>query len=150
MPTPHLHINTDGAARGNPGPAASAFIATQDHQTLHSHSRYLGRQTNNVAEYQGLILALTWLLEHTQGQGTPTINPTTPINIRMDSLLVVNQIQGHYRIKETHLQQLAAEAHQLIQQLKTTGYHITFQHIPRAQNKHADQLVNQELDRVGE
>lgn len=140
-----LTINTDGAARGNPGPAAAAIVVSNQNHILHTASQYLHTQTNNVAEYHGLKMALDWLTQHTTEQGSPLT-----VNILMDSQLVVNQTNGLYRIKEPHLQTIATQIQQQLQKLRQQGHHITIQHIPRSQNKQPDQLVNQELDTKGE
>ncbi len=133
-----LFVNTDGGARGNPGPSAIGVVFTMADQEVFTHSRFLGDATNNVAEYQALIDALEkippFLTEH---------NATSHITIRMDSELVVKQLAGIYRIKEPHLQTLAASVRSHLQAL-SIPYNIT--HVLRAQNKRADQLVNLALD----
>jgi len=131
-----LIIHTDGGSRGNPGHAAIGVVAYDElKNVVFELSRYIGRKTNNEAEYEGLIEAVKWL-----GQQT---NLPTQIDIYLDSKLVVEQIQKKWKIKKTRLQGLAAQAWQIIDQLSTTpGFH----HVPREKNFAADALVNQALD----
>ncbi len=132
-------LYSDGGARGNPGPAASAFVFFDDSKVLiHRSSKFLGSQTNNYAEYQGVILALSWL---TKNQNLIKGD----INFFMDSELVVKQINGIYKVKEPTLQKLNQEVKDMI---KSFSVKFIFQNIPRADNKLADQLVNEELDKT--
>jgi ribonuclease HI len=132
-----LFINTDGGARGNPGPSAVGVVYTWGDQ-ITEHARAIGTATNNVAEYQGILDALERLPLYLSERSA-----ITSIIIRMDSELVVKQLLGQYRIKEPHLQQLAAKVHSHLQALPIR-YAIT--HVLRAQNKAADRLVNLALD----
>ena len=133
-------IHTDGGARGNPGPAAIGITAKARDKTLFEISEYIGQQTNNVAEYTAVIHALHHLNEH----------PVSADNCSfvLDSELIVRQIVGQYRVKEPHLQTLVNQVHSLIKELKDKGLlkNIIFRHVKRAENKLADQLVNQALD----
>lgn len=140
MHYPEITINTDGGARGNPGPAAIGVIAKAGSETLFEISEYIGQQTNNVAEYTAVIHALHHLNEH---QVT-----ADNCSFVLDSELIIRQIVGQYRVKEVHLQSLVAKVHRLINELKDGGRlkNITFRHVLRAENKRADQLVNQALD----
>ncbi len=140
MHYPEITINTDGGARGNPGPAAIGVIAKARSETLFEISEYIGQQTNNVAEYTAVIHALHHLNEH---QVT-----ADNCSFILDSELIIRQIIGQYRVKEARLQALVAEVHRLIKELKDGGRlkNITFRHVLRAENKRADQLVNQALD----
>jgi len=131
-----LTIHTDGGSRNNPGPAASAFIIRdQNGKLIHQQGVYLGHTTNNQAEYRGVFFALEYLqkkhLNHVQ------------INFYLDSLLVVNQLSGTYKIKDSHLSQIASEIKKTIQ---TNGFSVSFTYIPRNLNADADHLVNQTLD----
>ncbi|MBI3443731.1 ribonuclease HI family protein [Candidatus Woesebacteria bacterium] len=131
---PQIIINTDGGARGNPGPAAIGVIAkTPDGTVLFELSEYIGSQTNNVAEYTAVIHALNHLDQH-QLQASK-------INFILDSELIVRQIQGIYRVKEPNLQKLHTEVKKLL-----SGHSYTFTSVSRSQNKRADKLVNQALD----
>src|ERR1700690_414408 len=117
-----LIINTDGGARGNPGPAGiGAVIWDENHKIIAGHKQYIGEATNNVAEYKALILALTEAL---------ALSPTPlALEIRMDSELIVRQMQGRYKIKEPTLKLLAADVLKLIRNFKN----VTFSHVPREQ-----------------
>lgn len=128
---------TDGGARGNPGPAAAGVVLLRDGGVIARFGRYLGDAlTNNWAEYQALILALKEI--SAQGLGTEEIE------IRMDSELIVKQMRGEYKVKHPDLKLLHAEVQTLLRNMT----HVTFSHIPRAQNKEADALVNEALDAV--
>jgi ribonuclease HI len=132
-----LIINTDGGARGNPGPAGiGVVIRSADNEVIAEHKQYIGEATNNVAEYKALILALTEALN---------LEPRTlNLEIRMDSELIVRQMQGRYKIKEPTLKLLATEVIKLKSQFKN----VTFHHVPREQNKEADKLVNEAIDQA--
>jgi ribonuclease H / adenosylcobalamin/alpha-ribazole phosphatase len=128
-----LVIYADGAARGNPGPAgAGAVLFDEDGRVLAELSRPLGRATNNVAEYNGLILGL----EEAARRGA------TAIDVRMDSLLVVQQMRGRWRIKHPGLKPLALRAGALLASFPDR----TITHVPRAENAHADVLANRAID----
>jgi ribonuclease HI len=128
-----LVINTDGGARGNPGPAGIGLVIKDDKgELLYSHGAYIGETTNNVAEYSALIKAL----EESVNLGGTTLR------IQMDSELIVKQMQGIYKIKQPALQELAAKVIALLK--KFDGY--TFVHVRREFNKEADAMVNQALD----
>jgi ribonuclease HI len=140
MHYPEIIINTDGGARGNPGPAAVGITARAGTQTLFEISEYIGEQTNNVAEYTAVIHALTHLDQH-------HLSTDTLIFI-LDSELIVRQITGQYKVKQPHLQQLVNQVRSLISKIKNNNpsIKITFQNVLRGENKRADQLVNQALD----
>ncbi len=132
-----LNIYCDGGSRGNPGPGASAFIVLDNMNiSIYRQGNYLGRVTNNEAEYQAVLHALEWLIASEFRY--------LEVNFYLDSLLVVNQLSGIYRIKENHLKYL----HNLIVK-NISSYQIlvkSFNHIPRSENSLADLLVNQTLD----
>jgi ribonuclease HI len=128
-----LIIYTDGGARGNPGPAAIGAVVGEK-----KYAEYIGKATNNVAEYKAVIFALKKAKHLLGGKADKT-----EIEIRMDSELVVRQLSGIYRIKEDDLKILFADVHNLEFDFKE----ISFIHIPREKNKEADKLVNEELDR---
>jgi len=132
-----LVIHTDGGARGNPGPAATGFIITnQDHQTLHQAGRVIGSTTNNVAEYQAVIDALTWIQDH------PTFQHLK-VNFYLDSNLVVNQLNGKFKVTKPHLRELLLKVRGLETSLSLST---TYTYVPREQNSEADALVNLALD----
>jgi len=131
-----LTINTDGGARGNPGPAAIGVIAKVENETVFQLSEYIGETTNNVAEYTAVIRTLEYLKEKDISAQN--------INFILDSELVVKQLVGVYKIKQPHLQQLALKVHTLIATLKTQ---INFSNVRRELNKQADALANLALDK---
>ena len=126
-------ICTDGAARGNPGPAAIGATIKDEHGRLIAHiSRRIGTTTNNQAEYRAIITALEKTIEL----------GATHVVINSDSELVVRQLNGSYRVKKAHLKPL----HQKVKQLQSSLEEFTITHIPREQNKEADRLANKALD----
>lgn len=133
-----LNIFTDGGSRGNPGPAAVGIIVKDaSNKILHSFGQCIGTATNNVAEYQAVIIALQWLLRH----------PARPrrINFFLDSTLVVNQLNGLWKLKDSRLRQKVI----LIRQLEASLHaDITYTAIPRTQNSLADLQLNLALDRM--
>ncbi|MGE0813028.1 MAG: ribonuclease HI family protein [Vicinamibacterales bacterium] len=123
----------DGGARGNPGPAGyGAYIVNADGQVLAELYAPLGKATNNVAEYNGLLAALRWALEHGHDR----------VHIRADSLLLVEQMRGNFRVKNEGLKPLYHEAQRLAGQVGT----VTFEHVRREFNKDADRLSNLGMD----
>jgi len=130
-----LILNTDGGARGNPGPAGIGVVIADDAgKIIGQHKKYIGEATNNVAEYKALILAL----EQAAALGG------SRLIVRMDSELIVRQMQGHYKIKEPTLQLLAGE----VIKLKNRFVSVEFVHVRREQNKLADELVNEAIDKA--
>lgn len=135
----NLVIHTDGGARGNPGPAAVGVVIEERGadgvlKRVGSFGRRIGETTNNVAEYTAVIEAL----EYVQRMG----RRVSRIQCVLDSLLVVNQLNGLYRVKEPHLRELLSRVRLLEQGLGT----VTYSAVPREQNAAADALVNQALD----
>ena len=123
----------DGASRGNPGPAAYGYLLTDRRgDEIEAGGEPIGRTTNNVAEYRGAIAALEAALRH----------GASDIDLRLDSELIVRQIQGRYRVKNAALKPLHAE----LQQLSERFEEFKIRHIPRAQNAEADALANVALD----
>ncbi len=138
MTITEITIHTDGGARGNPGPAACAFVATSGGKSLSKGSQYLGTTTNNVAEYRGVLLALEWLLE------LKGFNPDTyTVSFYLDSELIVKQLKGVYKVKNGTLKKINLE---IVNIIKNHHLMISLFNIPRSQNKEADLLVNKELD----
>lgn len=132
-----LKIFTDGGARGNPGPAASAFIAELKGKTIIHKNKYLGKATNNVAEYEGVALAFNWLLKN------QTKFSVSKIVFHLDSELVAKQLAGIFKIKNENLRNLFFTVKNLEKQINKT---ISYVSIPRSKNKLADLLVNKCLD----
>ena len=136
-----LTIHTDGASRGNPGPAATGIHIADGttSQTVAEFGFKLGNTTNNEAEYQALLQAVEWLLERKE-----LLADAIQIRFRLDSNLVVSQLLGLWAIKEPRLQQLAGKVQSCLLQLPGT---YTFEHIPREENMYADRLANDTLDK---
>lgn len=133
-------INTDGGARGNPGPAAIGITAESSGKLLFEISEYIGETTNNVAEYTAVLHSLHHLQEHQV--------VTDKLHFILDSELIVRQITGVYRVKEPRLQRLVTAVQKAITDLKNNHQikSIEFSNVPRALNKRADQLVNDALN----
>jgi ribonuclease HI len=129
-----LTIHVDGGARGNPGPAgAGVLIRTTDGRLIHEAGYFLGLQTNNVAEYTALILALRRAIE---------ADSPDHVAIYSDSELVVRQITGEYRVRNARLKKLHNDVQMLLLKLSSWTIH----HVPRNENEHADQLANRAMD----
>ena len=123
----------DGGARGNPGPAGSgAVLLDENGKVIAELMRFLGHATNNVAEYTALIIGLEEALRHNIDH----------LDVRMDSLLVVQQMKGVWKIKHPGLRPLALRAGELLAQFPKR----TIEHVPREQNSLADALVNRAID----
>ena len=136
-----MRIHTDGGARGNPGPAACAFVATDDRgHLIHQQGFYLGVATNNQAEYQAVIAALKWLNEQMHKWPNEQI-----VNFYLDSQLVVNQLNGNFKVKDICLKTKFLEIRNYLDQLGQLEIR-NFEYVPRSQNAAADLLVNQTLD----
>lgn len=133
-----LQINTDGGSRGNPGPAACGVVIRRNGEIVEKVSKYLGVVTNNQAEYEGVILAMEFLLENKD-----KYEDIKELKFVLDSELVVRQLQGIYKIKHPNIQVLANRVRTLV---KESGKIVNFNHVLRENNKDADLLVNQELD----
>jgi ribonuclease HI len=127
-----LTIHIDGAARGNPGPAAFAYVIEGDGAPAVEHAACLGRATNNVAEYTALVSAL----ERAGQLGGRRLA------IFSDSELLVKQMTGEYRVKNEDLRVLYEQARQLCRRFDL----VTFRHVPRSANSRADGLCNEALD----
>lgn len=132
-----INIYSDGGSRGNPGKAASAFVVYLDGKVFHKESKFIGTQTNNVAEYSAVVMALTWLYK------TELKDEILDINFYMDSELIVNQLSGKYKVKNKNLLKYFEVINKFTKQFKLK---INFIHVKREKNKLADTLVNQTLD----
>lgn len=133
-------IYTDGGSRGNPGPAgAGAVITDAAGAVIKKTHKALGTMTNNEAEYQAVILGLDTLKRL---QGAASVQ-TARVEVRLDSQLVARQLSGRYQIKEVPLQLLFMK----IWNKRVTHFpNLKFTHIPREENRPADQLANQAMD----
>jgi ribonuclease HI len=133
-PTHYLIAHSDGGARGNPGPAGyGVVIKDESGRKVAALSEYLGHQTNNFAEYQGLIAALEYALQH---------GPKA-LKLISDSELLVRQIKGIYKVKNPTLQDLHGRAKELIAQLEW----FSIGHALREHNQEADHLANEAMDK---
>lgn len=133
-PEHFLIAHSDGGARGNPGPAGYGVVVQDESgRKVAALSEYLGHQTNNFAEYQGLIAALEYAIEH---------GPKA-LKLISDSELLVRQIKGIYKVKNPTLQDLHARAKELIRQLDW----FSIGHALREHNQEADRLANEAMDR---
>ncbi len=125
--------HVDGGSRGNPGPAAYAVVvSTAGGNHLASLSKYLGHTTNNVAEYEGLLAALNYALEHGHHR----------LRVITDSELMARQIDGQYKVKNPNLKVLYDRARKLIAQFDT----FRIEHVRREHNREADRLANEAMD----
>jgi ribonuclease HI len=123
----------DGGARGNPGPAGYGVrIESDDGTVIDELHGALGIATNNVAEYNGLLAALRWAVDH----------DARDLRVRSDSELLVKQMLGQYKVQHPGLQPLAAQARLLLMQLGR----VRFEHVRREQNVEADRLSNVAMD----
>lgn len=136
-PPAGVHVaNIDGASRGNPGPAAYAVIfRAPDGSKLCEFAKTIGRETNNIAEYYGLVAAL----DYAASQGIRALR------VRSDSELLVRQMQGRYKVKNAALKPL----HERAQKLARALDYFAIEHVMREQNRDADALGNLALDRGG-
>ena len=124
--------NIDGGSRGNPGPAGYGVRIEREDGGIVELKQSIASATNNVAEYSGLIAALAWAAQH----------GLEKLHIRSDSLLLVKQMQGEYRVKHPGLQPLHEEARSLARRIGR----VTFEHVRREFNKDADRLANEAMD----
>ncbi|HSX46790.1 MAG TPA: reverse transcriptase-like protein [Patescibacteria group bacterium] len=128
-----IKLYADGGSRGNPGPSASGYVLmTMEEQILHESGTYLGITTNNQAEYQALKFGLDYALKH----------GVREVDVYMDSLLVINQMKGLFKVKNRDLWPIHNAIQDLAKQLKK----VTYTHVPREFNKLADAEVNKCLD----
>lgn len=127
-------VEADGGSRGNPGPAGYGAVVCDaaTGETLAERSEFLGVVTNNVAEYRGLVAGL---------RAAHELDPTAKVHVRMDSKLVVEQMSGRWKIKHPDMKPLAMEASRVF-----PADRVTYEWIPREQNKRADRLANVAMD----
>ncbi len=130
-------VHTDGGARGNPGPAGiGVAVLNTEGTVVDSLSEFLGTATNNVAEYTAIVRALQHL--------TKTTKPAeTTLHFKLDSQLVERQMNGAYKVKDATLKEYHAKATELTKVFAS----VTFTYIPREQNKVADKLANEAMDK---
>ena len=136
----HLIIEADGGSRGNPGVAGyGALVRQADGELLAERAAPLGKASNNVAEYTGLIEGLRAVLDLGLAEGAT-------VEVRMDSKLVVEQMSGRWKIKHEDMRRLALTARDLVRQIQAVGGRVSYDWIPRAQNAAADALSNDGMD----
>ncbi len=133
----HVRIYTDGGARGNPGPAASGAVLKKlqdghEGEVVATVSKYLGKNTNNQAEYTAIVIGL----EKAKEIGA------TNVEIYLDSELATKQLNGQYKVKNQEIAKRFLEVKNLVQAFER----VTFTHVRREKNKEADTLVNNVLD----
>ena len=132
----NARLFTDGGARGNPGPAAAAYVLeAEDGTVLDARGEAIGTATNNVAEYRALVAALAKAVELGVGE----------LEVVSDSELLVKQMNGEYRVKNAALRELSLEAARLARRLDRVHYRA----VRRTENELADRLVNEALDAAG-
>ena len=132
-PSGRIVAYIDGGARGNPGPAGFGVrVEQQDGTLIEEFAESIGVATNNVAEYRALLAALEWTKRHDH----------TQLHVRSDSLLLVQQMLGNYKVKHPGLLPLAARARMLAHEVGG----VTFEHVRRENNVHADRLANTAMD----
>lgn len=130
-----LIIFTDGASRGNPGHAAYGFtISDEKGKLIYEEGRYIGINTNNFAEYSGVLEALRHVKEN--------LESLSEVNFYMDSKLAAQQLSGKWKIKSQSLKELIGQ----IRDIEKSLGEVTYQHIPRSRNSIADGLANLALD----
>jgi ribonuclease HI len=129
-----IHAFTDGASRGNPGESGiGVVLRDSEGATLHALGAYIGRTTNNIAEYTALLVCLKKAADF----------DCSELIVHSDSELMVRQMNGQYKIRNENLKRYFQKA-QLI--LRTAGYRATFKHVMREQNSEADTLANRGID----
>ncbi len=139
-----INVYIDGASRGNPGEAGiGILIKTDKGETLFSAAGYSGKMTNNQAEYNALIAALTKINKSPSLLPASNSKKTEPVTIYSDSELIIKQLTGQYKVKEPELKKLHYRVKELIQSIPTK---IEFKHIRREQNREADRLANNGID----
>jgi ribonuclease HI len=129
----NLLVFTDGAARGNPGPAGcGAVIVDEEGSVIEKHKKFIGKTTNNVAEYNALILGLS---------EAKKFKKVTAIRCYADSKLIVEQVNGNFKVKNKVLAELHEKVRNLVMELPP----VQFFYIPREKNKEADRLANRAI-----
>jgi ribonuclease HI len=127
---------TDGASRGNPGKSGIGYVVYgEDGATITSGCAFIGNSTNNIAEYTALITCLRVLLVLPE--------PVERVAVHADSELMVRQLNGVYKVKDEGMKRLYREVQTI---LSSAPFTVTFTHVPRSQNKKADELANQAID----
>lgn len=132
-----LEIYCDGGARNNPGPAGVGVVIAGEHKI----SKYIGTATNNQAEYMAVVAALEWLADNQHNLG----EKPEKISVHLDSRLVVNQLNGRFKVKNANLREMLLKVRGLENQIDIP---VTYHLVPREENREADRLVNRALDEL--
>lgn len=134
-----LVVEADGGSRGNPGVAGYGALVRDGHtgEVLAERAAPLGKQSNNVAEYSGLIAGLEEVL---------ALDPGAVVDVRMDSKLVIEQMAGRWKIKHEDMRRLALQARELVRSIEAAGGSLRWTWVPRERNKAADALSNDGMD----
>ncbi len=132
-----LKIYCDGGSRGNPGHAASAFAVYKNGKVIHKEARYIGKATNNIAEYKAVGFALDWLKVN-------KVPADDTVKFILDSELVVKQLTGVYKVKNSKLALLVVE---IKKKERKFHFKVYYSVVTRESNQLADSLVNKELDK---
>ena len=129
-----LKIYSDGGARGNPGPSAFAVVVCRDEKIIHQHSEYIGINTNNVAEYRGLIYAAGYAIDSKEDD----------VEFIMDSKLVIEQMKGNYKVKAKNLVPMYLDVKAMVSNIRN----VKFRHVNRTDKMitAADALLNRTMD----
>ena len=135
MDKKHLIIATDGGSRGNPGPAAIGILIEENDKEVFRHGKCIGETTNNVAEYTAVLEAIKWVKEN---------HPGSKCDFYLDSELIAKQMSGEYKVKEPRLKEIFYKIRELVIELSGE---VSFTHVYRHENKIADKLVNDALDK---
>lgn len=139
MNNSELIVHTDGGSRGNPGPGACGYVVEKSGEILLKGAKYLGKVTNNFAEYSGVITVLELLTKNEE-----LIKDVEKITFVLDSELVVRQLNGVYKVKDLTLQKLYTDVKNFLLKISAK---VVFTNVLRSENKLADQLLNEELDK---
>lgn len=126
----------DGCSKGNPGPAGAGWALFKGETKLAQGWNYVGRATNNISEYQGLIDGLTYALERFPG---------SPLHVFGDSMLVIKQVRGEWKCKAAHLEPYRKRAREML----ADQPHVILKHIPREKNAVADRMSNVAVEKRG-
>lgn len=129
-----IDIFCDGGSRGNPGHAAFGYVVIKDKKVIQREGGYIGVETNNFAEYTAIVRALTWASDNLKGK---------ELHVYLDSQLAASQLSGIYKIKNSKIREFVLE----IRALEANFAKVLYNHVPREQNKLADQMVNLALDK---
>ena len=136
-----ITIYSDGGSRGNPGPSASAFVVMRNGKIFYKESEYLGKSTNNLAEYNAVFMALRWL-----SKNAPKISQSR-VDYFLDSQLAVNQLNGIYKVKNRNIKEYFNKIKSIEVSLP---FKVFYKHVRREENKISDALVNEKLDELKE